>query len=1360
MMTVLRLGSLRQMLFTFCIMVLGTGATIAQSPCDNVNLACNGAINVSINEDCYAAISVDLILESPPFADFPDDGTNYDITIIDESATPDTIVTYPSASNIVGQEYIDKQLKVSIQLVDCGISCWGYINVEDKIGPKIWDCNNGFLPDVTIECEDLNDPNIIDEPTIGGICADINPLTFEDDTLMMTCVGDIGQTILRTWYAADVQGNVTFCQQNINVRKIGLVDVVFPNDFLGTLDSGSDCDKYADLSPDGLLAIDPQYGYPTGVFCSNIMYFYTDIDYPQCGAQVKMLRDWFVIDWCTGESVSKGQIIKVTDIAPPVGVCPIDLDQDTLRVAVNPKTCLANPILNPMGIDGFDLLGHVALITDCSLPIDIEVGFLPAINGTDQPIEGPYQVIPKNNDGLYELPAIEDVAWVRYCFTDACGNSNKVDQTPNNPNDADNTCCYFEIATRDAQPPTAICEGFTKVPLVDGDMVEVPAEVFDDHSFDPCGGISHFEVKRESCACPAYNNECTSFGPSIHFCCADVGDTITVRLRVYDIDGNMSECLGLVCVEDQGTTTAICMPPTVNLDCTQDHTDRNLTGVPTGSSGDCSNGIRVGNDEFDFSGYDISCGIGTIRRSVRVFDVTSGNVVRTCTQNIIFLPEDNPTTLNPGDFTFPDDVTLDLCAPGFSTDPDISGKPTTTKTFGCINIAISKDDEGPFIDNSNGVCYKIRRTWKVVDWCRYDADYPDRHVLTGIQNIVVSNQSVPNLICPSSPMEFEAENGDCEAQVDISIDVTSSCNSAANVSWSLDIDSDGSVNQTGTGVDFSGVYKVGTHELTFTANNDCGGSNASCSVTFVITGDKGPLPICHGNVVLPLGNDGTVDVWASDFDLKSESGCTNEADLRFSFVSPNEANFPQTNAMYSCDDIPNGIAVSIPLVIYVVDASGQFSACASQLILQDSKDVCADMSNGAAIAGEIFTEDLVPVEDVMVELNNMDIGDVNMDMTSNQGNYAFSEVKYYNDYMIMPSKNTDYLNGVSTLDLVLIQKHILGLESLDSPYKLIAADADASGSITAIDLIELRKLILGVVDALPNADSWVFVPESHEFSDEYNPWNYKDNINTGDLYLSNMDADFYGVKVGDVNSTATANAYSAVIEKRSSEKVYLSADNYSFEQNEFVAIPVLIELETVLEGMQFTMDFDSESLTFLGIDSGELYVDQSNFALLNNYDGVLTFSISDNTAYELSENDMLFYIYFESKKSGTVGEVIEMSSRVTSAEAYNGDGEILDVEFLIRDVDNIQNKKLEVFQNEPNPFSAETEIAFYSPKDQVITLSVFDPNGKLILSRSNSFSKGINAFQVTNSDIQSYGVLLYRIDSASSSVTRKMIMVK
>ncbi len=1310
--------------------------------CDNLNLACNGSINVSINEDCFAAITVDLILENPPFDEFPNLG-DYEITLKDENGD---IIT---PSNQIGDQYVGQTIEASVALTPCGISCWGNIVVEDKIGPKFWDCNNGFLPDHILTCSEYGNGDGPANPSVGGFCSVNDMVVFEDDTTSVSCMGAYAITIVRTWIATDASGNSSTCQQNILVEKADISDIVFPDDYIIEITSQNLCNQATNLTP-------ARTGEPMGIDCPNIMYFYSDIDYPQCGIQVKMLRDWFVIDWCTGQTASDGQIIKVIDNVPPVSGCTMD----TLFLPRDPASCLAYPVLNPMGLDGFDKFGEVLSLTDCSGPIDIEVGYLPAEAGTDQPVDGPYRIIQPNNNNLYELPAIEQAAWIRYCFTDACGNSTKVDPTPNNPDDADNTCCYFEIFTQDASPPTAICEGFTKIPLLASGFTEVPAESFDDHSFDPCGEISHFMVKREQTSCTGFADEATDFQESIHFCCADLGKNITIRLRVYDVDGNFSECLGLACVEDQGVTSVVCMDATVNLDCGEDYTDRSLTGVPSGGSNECNNGIKVGDDQFSLANFDLSCGIGTIVRTVRVTDLND-QLLRTCRQDIVFDEDDNPTPLTDGDYDFPDDVTVDICDPNFSIDPSVTGIPTTTKTFGCLNIAISHEDSSPSISNTSGVCYFIERTWRVVDWCRYDPANPDEHVLIGTQRITITNSSVPTFNCPNSNLEFTAVAGACEAQVDIAVDISTTCNAVHVGTWAIDEDNNGSTDQTGTGLEISGVFPVGTHKVTFSSNNECGGGQANCVVTFVVKGDRGPLPICQSSIIVSLGVSGTLEVWASDFDFKSEGGCDGNDDLTFSFVAPTDSAYPQTNQTYDCTDIPNGVAAALPVVVYIVDESGATSSCFSEIVIQDTQDVCMDQTSNTTVGGNVLTEFQEPIEEVMVGLHNMTMNESVMDMTTTNGEFAFGEVAFYDHYELYPEKNDDYLNGVSTLDIVLIQRHILGQQVLDSPYKMIAADADKSMSVTAVDLIELRKLILGIYNELPENDSWVFVPEAQEFVDQMNPWEYDEEINIQSLYMSEMEADFVAVKVGDVNNSVALNALTeGKIEKRSKETLFLEIEDQSFVAGELVPVSFKVDRDHELSGLQFTLEFNHNDLLFVGLDGQAIDMTQNNFALLNNYNGVMTFSINESTGITLNADDVLFTAYFETKTNGKLSQNIDVTSQVARAEAYSTELEVGEIDLVFRNLLDAEGEQLEVFQNEPNPFSNETEIAFYVPNDELVSLKVINANGQIVTERSQHFKKGIHSFRLNSEDLNATGVLLYRIETETSSITRKMIRVK
>ena len=82
-----------------------------------------------------------------------------------------------------------------------------------------------------------------------------------------------------------------------------------------------------------------------------------------------------------------------------------------------------------------------------------------------------------------------------------------------------------------------------------------------------------------------------------------------------------------------------------------------------------------------------------------------------------------------------------------------------------------------------------------------------------------------------------------------------------------------------------------------------------------------------------------------------------------------------------------------------------------------------------------------PIEEVAVSIT----GPCNYNFLSDCDGYSACLCNY-GDYLVTPFKDDNFLNGVTTYDLVLISKHNLGIEPLDSPYKMVAADANKSGS--------------------------------------------------------------------------------------------------------------------------------------------------------------------------------------------------------------------------------------------------------------------------------------------------------------------------
>lgn len=139
------------------------------------------------------------------------------------------------------------------------------------------------------------------------------------------------------------------------------------------------------------------------------------------------------------------------------------------------------------------------------------------------------------------------------------------------------------------------------------------------------------------------------------------------------------------------------------------------------------------------------------------------------------------------------------------------------------------------------------------------------------------------------------------------------------------------------------------------------------------------------------------------------------------------------------------------------------------------------------------------------------------------GTYAVSGLPFGQDFTLGFTKDGDDSNGVSTFDLILISQHILGVTPLDNPYLRIAADANASKSITTLDLIQLQKLILSLENELPGQDSWRLIPADHDFPNPADPWQMPlpEVLEVNGLPAQPVQLpDMIAVKIGDINGDA------------------------------------------------------------------------------------------------------------------------------------------------------------------------------------------------------------------------------------------------
>lgn len=1275
----------------FLVVFVILGGNLKAQSCNFV-MACNDRVNVSLDTNCTETIRPDMVLQSPllPNSEFTVKVTTKNGTLI--------------PGGVMNSSHLGQVFSVTVTHNTCNLSCWGTILIEDKLAPVITSCE-----DVTIECRDSKLPSpLVPAPTASDACTSVSSVYY-DAVVQLPCTSPFVSAITRTWVVSDSFNNSATCIQTISVRRATIDDVSFPRNYDDIDLPALRCTTNIPLLPNG--APSPTFtGFPTGVDCSNIQTYYTDIVFNLCGAGIKVLRQWNVIDWCTGRDTTGNQTIKVIDDINPVCTAP----PDTLIISTDSGKCSGTFSVPPP-----------IVVSECSAWTYI-VGYKlrdPSGNPFVDPI---YDNVTGNSITGYTITNLPvDTTWIVYTIIDDCGNS---------------TQCFTEVVVVDREAPTAICEGYTVVSLEDTGIAKLFAINVDDHSKDNCG-IDRFEIRRLTDACGIPEN--LQFGEYVKFCCEDSNSDpnyyVKVVMRVYDTSGNFNDCVANVKVQDKYRPEILC-PYNITIDCEQDPDDLTLTGVATASD-NCSTRVTY-SDTKNLN----DCGLGTIRRTWRAED-PSGQF-RQCTQSITVV-KNNPFTAS--NIVWPGKRTIQGCTTA-DAHPDLIGNRPILSNTACTQLGVSYRDQVFY--GFEGVCVKILRTWRVIDWCTADPNNPV--FFTHVQEILLEDNNPPTFISGCNNRTVTSLEGDCEEYVEHSVVAHDICTPAdlLRYRWSYDRDNNGTVDDQGNGSFVGRIYPAGTHRMTFTVEDNCG-NTASCSYTFTVRDLKPPTPICYGEVVWTLDQDGTAEIWASDFNHKSEAGCGTNNQLRFSF----NAEGTQPGRVFTCADIPNGVSARIPLRMYVIDQSGNFDFCEVTLFLQDSQNTnaCPDAPGaGARVAGRILNEMNEGIQDANVVIENVVSNEVLKIMSDTEGEYEFEKVAFYGDYTVSSLKNDDIQNGISTLDMVLIQRHILGLQKLDSPLKFIAADVNNSKNITTADLIALRKVVLGIEQSFPNNSSWRFIPAEYEFADPEYPFEFNQQWWIEQLMTDKEGLDFVAVKVGDVNSSATVNMNNNDIESRNSNMV-LTAENANVAPSTEIPVSVYSGMQVSLYGLQFDLEFDPLLLEFQGISSSIFKIDESNYYL--NRAGKLAVSIDKFDGVNVPAGEALFTLKFKGLQSGDLSS-LRFTSEILNAEAYTNLNEIRKLTLEVRGLSSDITESASLMQNTPNPFNTVTTIAFTMQNEGEASLRIFDSTGKEVWSKESFFGKGLNQISVdaVKSRLRA-GIYYYQLETSNYVQSKKMIVI-
>jgi hypothetical protein len=863
------------------------------------------------------------------------------------------------------------------------------------------------------------------------------------------------------------------------------------------------------------------------------------------------------------------------------------------------------------------------------------------------------------------------------------------------------------VRVADNTPPSMVCQPALQISLTTGGIAVIEPDLIDAGSRDNCGGTLTRELARDSS---------NLYGPEVILDCKDLGTAVRVSLRIRDENNLENFCDALITVSDLLRPVIQC-PGATTLHCQQDEKDLNLTGKATATD-NC--GIRniAHQDVATFN----SCHIGSVLRTWTATD-SSGNT-RSCVQNIALTPLRTTTV------TFPNDLTLNRCISEVALSPDSTGRPRIGGEA-CSALSITFRDQR-FNSAVPPACYTIARTWKVIDFCVYDLNQPAAGgYWEKTQVITVTDRQKPLLSLPPDVTVSTSQSG-CLAEVVLSDVLAADCSGPVTITHN-------SPYATQPGKNASGLYPTGIHTVVFTATDACG--NTETGVVRVTAADLTPPAMtCTTNALLYIGSNGTVQVPVQTVVTQVSDNCAPADSLRFTLLP----------SILECGQVGQ-----TQVTILVKDPTGNSTACQARITLADTLAYCTTPS-AIAIGGQLKTYFGKPVQQMGVRIITDD--GVQQTVCDTAGRYTLADILAGDTCIIRPyHTNETWLNGVTTLDLAMISQHILNLKPLNNIYKIIAADANRSNTVTTLDIVAIRRLILGIQDTIPNSTSWRFVPSDFVFANPQNPFTHP--IPDAHVLLNaKSDAlaeDFVAIKLGDVNGTVNP-----ADPRTQSDTVFLDIDMRQPDMSGSLAIPLYLPEWWKMQGFQSEISWLPDQLKVERIEYPVSDLFHTGHCALFSEKGRLTLSWNpEKLVRNLPDSKTPFLILHTQVTEGSdSSKLFSIVQQRLASECYPASDMRQPVALRFIREKHTQKAPVAALHVSPNPFRECTTFSFSLAKPAQVTISVTDLTGHLVFARILDLPMGQHTIPIENGQLGTSGVYVACVQAEDQKIYRKLVV--
>ena len=376
-------------------------------------------------------------------------------------------------------------------------------------------------------------------------------------------------------------------------------------------------------------------------------------------------------------------------------------------------------------------------------------------------------------------------------------------------------------------------------------------------------------------------------------------------------------------------------------------------------------------------------------------------------------------------------------------------------------------------------------------------------------------------------------------------------------------------------------------------------------------------------------------------------------------------------------------------------------------------------SGFADLAGSIKREDGTTYKGAKVVLSGNKKDSI---ITAATGVYGFN-VSVGNNQIIKPFNNLSPKNGVTSYDISIIQRHVLGIQYMASNYNRIAADVNADGKISSSDMLEIRLLVLGINPKFANTPSWKFVPEGFVFPTLFTKVNvFQDSLRYDYILQDKNNGNFVAIKMGDTNGSANSTDSNPVSD-RTQSTVLTDLPTANDHENTYT-VPIYAT-DFASNAAQLSLNYNQDNFELQDIDNQDI-----NTSIYKIKEGKINVIWSSPIAKTSSKSNPLTNIVFRKKnKNADINSIEIDKENEMPTKIYNEFGEAFAIQFSSQ---NVVKNDINIF---PNPVHNDLNIELESNNASPVTIRIYDIRGALVSENQKDSQKGNNRFHISLEDI-------------------------